>query len=155
MGQRTRAWRETSAGGVVFRCTPDGPRYLLILDTYRNWGFPKGHVDDREATDEAARREIAEETGLRDLQLHGRLGVIDWHFRLRGRLIHKYCHFYLFESPRGEPQPQAAEGISRCAWQPLDRALDAISYESSRAILRQASETVEALCRERRVAGRR
>src|SRR5256886_12547312 len=39
--------------------------------------------------------------------LHGPIQVIDWYFRFGGKTIHKYCHFFLFESRRGEPVPQA------------------------------------------------
>lgn len=152
MAQRTRAKRETSAGGVVFRCVEAEPRYLLILDAYRNWGFPKGHLDRHEAPEAAARREIAEETGLDDLVLHQPLGVIDWYFRFRGRLIHKFCHLFLFESSRGEPRPQVAEGITRCEWRSVEEALDMIPYRNSRQILEQAAAAVPALCREGRAA---
>ncbi len=69
--KQRRAQRETSAGGVVFRRPPDGaPRFLLIRDSYRNWGFPKGHLEPGEPPADAARREVAEETGLNDLVLH-------------------------------------------------------------------------------------
>src|SRR5207247_1146674 len=62
--KRGRAQRETSAGGVLFRRGPDGvPRFLLIRDSYRNWGFPKGHLKVGEPPADAARREVAEETG--------------------------------------------------------------------------------------------
>src|SRR5881628_244510 len=45
--KQRRAQRETSAGGVVFRRGPDGgPRFLLIRDSYRNWGFPKGRSEE-------------------------------------------------------------------------------------------------------------
>ena len=39
------AVEETSAGGVVFRRIADGYAVLLIKDSYKNWGFPKGHVE--------------------------------------------------------------------------------------------------------------
>src|SRR5216117_3507634 len=90
-----RAQRETSAGGVVFRRGPDGQvRFLLIRDSYKNWGFPKGHLEQGEPPAEAARREVTEETALQDLVLHGPIKVIDWYFRFRGKTIHKYCHFF-------------------------------------------------------------
>ena len=54
---------ETSAGGVVFRKEGDVPLYLLIRDSYQNWGFPKGHLEAGEQPDAAALREVAEETG--------------------------------------------------------------------------------------------
>src|SRR5437867_2271307 len=83
--RQRRAQRETSAGGVVFRRGPGGaPRFLLIRDSYRNWGFPKGHLEPGEPPADAARREVAEETGLKDLVRHGPIRVIDWYFRFRG-----------------------------------------------------------------------
>lgn len=130
----------------MFRCGPDGPRYLLILDAYDNWGFPKGHVDDGEAPAEAARREVAEETGLGGLVLHRPLGMIDWYFRLHGRLIHKHCYFFLFESPAGEPTPQQDEGITACRWCTLDDALGAVPYANARGVLREAADAVHRLC---------
>ena len=97
-----------SAGGIVFRREPDGvARFLLIRDSYDNWGFPKGHLEDGESPAEAALRETAEETGLDAPRPAGPIRVIDWHFRFRGRHIHKYCHFFLFESPDGEPCPRS------------------------------------------------
>ena len=86
---KREAVRETSAGGVIFRCEDDGPHFLLILDGYKNWGFPKGHIDAGESPDAAARREIEEETGLKDLVLRAPLGMIDWYFRQGDRLVHK------------------------------------------------------------------
>jgi 8-oxo-dGTP pyrophosphatase MutT (NUDIX family) len=141
-----RAQRETSAGGVVFRRGPDGvARFLLIRDSYKNWGFPKGHLERGEPPAEAARREVAEETALEELLLHGPIKVIDWYFRFRGKTIHKYCHFFLFESRRGEPVPQVDEGITACVWYPLDEALKTISYDNARDVLRRAAEMERAL----------
>jgi 8-oxo-dGTP pyrophosphatase MutT (NUDIX family) len=151
-GQR-RAQRETSAGGVVFRrVPPDAPGggagdvlYLLIRDSYGNWGFPKGHLEPHEPPDEAARREVAEETALDDLLLHGPIQVIDWYFRFRGKTIHKYCHFFLFESRSGEVVPQIEEGISDCAWHSLESAVKTVSYDNARGVLQRGAEMVLAL----------
>ncbi len=129
---------ETSAGGVIFRRTPEGPVVLLIRDSYRNWGFPKGHLEAGEDATAAAVREIAEETGLSSLVLHGAIDAIDWYFRFRGRLIHKTCHFFLFESPAGDAQPQRDEGISACRWLPLEEAQRTVSYANARDVLRSA-----------------
>lgn len=141
-----RAERETSAGGVVFRHGPDGQvRFLLIRDSYKNWGFPKGHLESGEPPAEAARREVAEETGLEELVLHGPIKVIDWYFRFRGKTIHKFCHFFLFESRRGEPVPEEAEGITACVWHPLEQARETVSYGNARDVLRRAGEMQQAL----------
>src|SRR5881394_2483374 len=140
-----RAQRETSAGGVVFRREGGVTRFLLIRDSYKNWGFPKGHLESGEPPAEAARREVTEETGLEELVLHGPIKVIDWYFRFRGKTIHKYCHFFLFESKRGEPVPQVDEGITDCAWQPLALARGTISYDNARDVLERAAEMTQAL----------
>ena len=143
---KRRAELEVSAGGIVFRRVPgEGARYLLIRDSYKNWGFPKGHMEGDESPAEAAKRETAEETGLDHLVLHGPIRVIDWHFRFRGRHIHKYCHFFLFESPDGEVFPQEDEGITACQWRPLAEALDLLSYDNARGVLKRASEMVRTL----------
>ena len=150
---RARTRRETSAGGVVFRREGTGVRYLLILDSNGNWGFPKGHLNEGESPLDAARREVEEETGLVDLVLHGELGVIDWYFRVRGDLVHKHCHLYLLESPRGEVTPQLEEGITSCTWYGLDEALRTMPYENSRAVLKVAGSMVGRMPSVREPAG--
>lgn len=143
---KRRAELEVSAGGIVFRrLAGEAARYLLIRDSYKNWGFPKGHLEDDESPAEAAKRETAEETGLDHLVLQGPIRVIDWHFRFRGRHIHKYCHFFLFESPDGEACPQVDEGITACQWRPLGEALEILSYDNARGVLKRAGEMVRTL----------
>jgi 8-oxo-dGTP pyrophosphatase MutT (NUDIX family) len=143
---KRKAQREVSAGGIVFRRFPDQVvRFLLIKDPYGNWGFPKGHLEGEESPTEAARRETIEESGLDTLLLHGPIRIIDWHFRFRGRFIHKYCHFFLFESPDGEPQPQQDEGITECRWYNYEEALGQLSYDNARGVLRRAGEMARTL----------
>lgn len=136
--RQRRARVETSAGGVVFRRTGDEIRFLLIRDPYENWGLPKGHVEGEETPVETALREIEEETGLTGLRAEGELPTIDWYFRDQGQLVHKYCHFYLVESPAGEPEPQRSEGITACVWLPPAEAVRTITYEIAREVLRAA-----------------
>ena len=141
---RARAQRETSAGGVVYRLESGTPFFLLIRDSNANWGFPKGHLETGERAEEAALREVREETGLRDVAVRGTIDTIDWYFRFRGRLIHKVCHFFLMETPRAETCPQVAEGITACRWAPFDEAAPAISYDNARRVLVRANEMVTA-----------
>lgn len=135
---------EHSAGGVVFRMDGGQPLYLLIRDSYQNWGFPKGHIEAGEQPDEAARREVGEETGLASLLLRGAIDTIDWFFRFRGQLIHKSCQFYLMESVEETTCPQRNEGITACRWIAFEEAEALISYANAREVLRRAQEMVVA-----------
>ena len=136
--KRPHAKEETSAGGVVYRLADGAPLYLLIRDSYRNWGFPKGHGEEGEMPDGAALREVSEETGLCDLAVRGLIETIDWHFRFRGKLIHKVCHFYLMETGESSTSPQRTEGITACRWLPFGAAEELISYANARDVLRKA-----------------
>jgi ADP-ribose pyrophosphatase YjhB (NUDIX family) len=134
---------ETSSGGVVYRWHEEVPHFLLIKDPYDNWGLPKGHVEGGETPAEAAIREVAEETGLCELHVVAQLPTIDWYFRDQGRLVHKFCHFFLLQCVGGEAKPQLEEGISECIWKPLDEALLTVTYANARDVLRIAGEQVK------------
>jgi 8-oxo-dGTP pyrophosphatase MutT (NUDIX family) len=144
-GKPQRATNEISAGGVVFRRADAGLTFLLIRDSYGHWGFPKGHLEPSESPSAAAARETTEETGLDQLHLLGPIDTIDWYFRLRGKLIHKFCHFFLFESRGGEATPQVDEGITECQWFAFDDAVGKLGYENAREVLRRAGELTRSL----------
>lgn len=137
-----KAREEWSAGGVVLRRVRGVLHALLIKDPYGNWGLPKGHLEGAEEPQQAGLREVEEETGLGDLALGPKLRTIDWYFRLKGRLIHKHCTFFLMTSQRGDPIPQEAEGITDCIWLPLLEAIDTVGYENAREVLLDAARLV-------------
>lgn len=139
---RDQAKEERSAGGVVFRMHAGQPLFLLIRDSYQNWGFPKGHIEPGEQADDAARREVSEETGLGGLVVRGAIDTIDWFFRFRGQLIHKSCQFFLMESVEAVTSPQRNEGITACRWITFEEAETLISYSNARDVLRRAQEMV-------------
>lgn len=144
-GAGARAEVQESAGGVVVRRIGGNVHVLLIRDPYKNWGLPKGHLEGGETPARAALREVTEETGLDDLTLGPRIDQIDWYFRLRGTLVHKYCTFFLISSPAGEAVPEATEGITECVWLPLDDALERITYENAGAVLETARDMMLAV----------
>lgn len=118
------------------------PHVLVIRDPYQNWGLPKGHLKRGEGSGEAAVREVREETGLTDVVLGQELASIDWYFRAEGKLIHKFCVFFLMTSEAGEPEPQRSEGITECVWLPLPEAAARISYDNARDVVTVAGDVL-------------
>lgn len=102
-----------AAGGVVVR--PEGAEILVALvreGPEASYALPKGHVEPGEPLEEAARREVEEETGLRDLVLLGPLGVRE---RLDFRKTSwKRTHYFLFLAPADAALREEA------VWRPLD-----------------------------------
>lgn len=96
---------ETSAGGLVVDQPGGLPLAAVIARRNRagrlEWCLPKGHLEGVETPEEAAVREIAEETGIVG-QVVGRLGTIDYWFTGDDRRVHKVVHHFLLEATGGE-----------------------------------------------------
>ncbi|MEO7981095.1 MAG: NUDIX hydrolase, partial [Sporichthyaceae bacterium] len=116
-----RKVEETSAGGLVVDRTEDPPRVALIGRLDRRgrllWSLPKGHVEEGETHEDAAVREVEEETGIRG-RVVAALGTIDYWFVAEDRRIHKTVHHYLLEASGGELSDDDIE-VDEVAWVPL------------------------------------
>jgi ADP-ribose pyrophosphatase YjhB (NUDIX family) len=148
-GSRNRHREEVSAGGLVFKKTSRGVFFAMLKDSYGKWTFPKGHVAKKESYEEGARREIFEEMHVKDLHLIRKLGTIDIWFRdrfvFKGRLIHKYIHYYLFEVKENvrleKPKPTpGGERIQAVAWVPASEVVKRSNYKDMKPIIRKAFE---------------
>jgi bis(5'-nucleosidyl)-tetraphosphatase len=122
------ARRRFAAGCVVVRRPGDGgePRFLL-LRVYRYWDFPKGEVGGDEQPLAAARREVAEETGLEELRL-------PWgedHRETPPYAGGKVARYYLAESPAGEVYLPVSPVLGR----PEHHEFRWASYEEARGLL--------------------
>jgi 8-oxo-dGTP diphosphatase len=135
---------EFSAGGVVVR----GGEVVVIVpvkrasDGRRVLGLPKGHLDGDETPQEAARREVAEETGV-IAELIDELGDVQYRYERHGRRIAKTVRFYLFDYISGSVEDHDHE-IEEARWMPLEQAARELTYEGEREMVQRAlSRSVE------------
>lgn len=127
-----------AAGGVVVAEGPDGlPRILLIQDRYGVWTLPKGHLEPGESEEQAAVREICEETGVTATLLRP-IARARYPVCKRNVWRDKEVAYFLASSPLVETTPAAAEGIAAAHWLPPAEALTLISYAQVRDVLRAA-----------------
>ncbi len=131
---------ETSAGGLVV----DGDRACAAvigrLDRRGRllWSLPKGHIEVGETAEQAAVREIAEETGINGRVL-AELGTIDYWFVAEDRRVHKTVHHFLLEAVGGELSDLDVE-VTEVAWVPLSELADRLAYADERRLVHKATE---------------
>ena len=132
-----RTVRDVSAGGVVFRRGASGVEVALVgrLNPER-WALPKGTPARGESLEQAAVREVTEETGL-EVRLICPLVNIDYWFFLHGTRHYKNVHFYLMEATGGDTSLHDAE-YDVVEWFPLPDAPRRLSYANERDVLARA-----------------
>lgn len=128
---------ETSAGGLVIDRGAGEPQAVLIARHDRRgrlvWSLPKGHLEEGETPEDAALREVQEETGIVGRVL-APLGVIDFWFIAENRRIHKTVHHFLIEARGGELSDEDAE-VEQVAWVRLDDLRARLAYADERRLL--------------------
>lgn len=139
--RRPRRWLrqvdEFSAGGLVVDLAGDVPRGALIGRTDRQgrllWSLPKGHIEVGETAEQAAVREVEEETGIAG-EILAELGTIDFWFVAEGRRIHKTVRHYLLRRVGGELSDADVE-VDEVAWVPLPEIRGQLAYPDERGLV--------------------
>jgi len=145
--------QEYSAGAIVFHHFADTIKYLLLRHINENtgqpghWDFAKGHVEPNENPKQAAFRETQEETGLKELNfINGFQDKNEYFFKRKNsqgqyETIHKEVIYYLIESKTN----QITLSHEHCdfAWLPLDEALERLTHNSSKEILKKAEDKLK------------
>ncbi|CAN2230137.1 COG1051 ADP-ribose pyrophosphatase [Candidatus Nanopelagicaceae bacterium] len=138
---------EVSAGGLVVDTT--GKLGLLIGRRDQKdasgkrilWSLPKGHIEQGETPEQAALREVQEETGIESI-IEKSLGVIDFWFMAGGKRIHKTVHHYLFRESGGLLAAQETE-VDEVAWFPLEEIIEKLAYPDEKKLISRTNATQE------------
>lgn len=123
--------REPTAGGIIFRrnTKSNDVEILLIQDAKDRWTIPKGHIEEGETAKETAGREIAEETGLEDIDVVSWLGKIHFRYRRQQSLVLMTTQIYLVHAKGDTNKLKKEEWMNGIGWFNVHEALDMIEYE--------------------------
>jgi bis(5'-nucleosidyl)-tetraphosphatase len=130
--------RQDESFGVIPLSKQNGRWEVFLIQHKggRYWGFPKGHSEGNETPQEAAFRELKEETNLHVVRcLHAEPLMEQYQFLIEGKKVFKRV-FYFIAEVEGEVKLQAAE-IQNGLWLPLLDALEKVTHSEGKAILSQ------------------
>jgi 8-oxo-dGTP diphosphatase len=149
-GARKKIRQEHSAGGAVVTLRDGAPHVALIATRGKTrWGLPKGAVIKGETNEQAALREVLEETGL-EAEVLSLLDTIEYQFRAGDSHIRKRVDFYLMRNTGGDLRPQLEE-VDDVAWFPLEDAIRRSSFDSEKRILEMARGEWQRLSQDERL----
>lgn len=139
------AKEETSAGGLLLDRSGDELRAALIGKLDRRgrlmWSLPKGHIEPGETREEAAVREVREETGFEG-EILAELGSVDYSFVSNGKRIHKTVHHFLMQRIGGEISTEDAE-VADVDLVPISELKSRLVYADERGLLKRVDELLD------------
>jgi len=148
---------EFSAGGIVFKPIrqAQGKKDYLILvaqhSQHHGWIFPKGLIGDhpstgsgqakKETKEQAALREVEEETGIVAKIKTSFEPVVYW-FVFKGEKVKKTVYYFLMEYVSGDTKNHDFE-MESVEWLPKDEVLERLSYPSDKKVWQAAQKMLE------------
>jgi 8-oxo-dGTP pyrophosphatase MutT (NUDIX family) len=132
-----------SAGGVVFRRREDTVEVVLCgRREPAMWGLPKGTPNEGETLEEAASREVREETGV-EVRLGKKIGTIDYWFvrAAEGARYHKTVHYFLMQPLGGDVGLHDHE-FDEVAWIPVGEAHKLLTYKNEAEVVAKALDMI-------------
>jgi len=146
--------KEFSYGAVVYKIKEEtklrGAPFFMLVRSKRSgkWGFPKGHAEKGESPLETAKREVYEETGIREIEFIKYFQKKDVYLidgsqpETKGKIVEKHSIYFLALA-LSEPEKKSDEEIEDLQWFDFNAALEKLSFESQKETLKEAYERVK------------
>jgi 8-oxo-dGTP pyrophosphatase MutT (NUDIX family) len=152
--------REKSVGAIIYRKEGSKTYYLLLHYATSSrakkgqWGFAKGHVEQDESEEQTCRREVQEETGIKDLRMVPGFKKTEKYFfkkvyglegeaRKKAPWVFKLVIFFLAETKTKEIK--ISDEHVGFVWLLADEAIKKITFKNSKELLKKANEFVISL----------
>jgi 8-oxo-dGTP pyrophosphatase MutT (NUDIX family) len=130
---------ERSAGAILCSLNVDVGRleYLLLHHTLGHWDFPKGNIEADENPIQAARREIYEETGIKEIEFAKRFREkIEYYYKRSDRLVRKRVTFYIAKT--NTRQVTLSSEHDGYAWKDYEAAIQHLTFINAKKVLKRA-----------------
>ncbi|MCT8341165.1 NUDIX hydrolase [Flavobacteriaceae bacterium TK19130] len=122
-----------AAGGMVY----NSKKEILFIYRKKRWDLPKGRIEKKESHEEAAIREVEEETGIKGLEIRQFLTTTYHVFKRGGKYKLKITYWYeMYSDFDGEFTPEKSEDITKVKWK---------NFEKSQKALRKSYENIKLL----------
>nr|WP_300001899.1 NUDIX hydrolase [Tissierella sp.] len=132
--------KEVSSGGVVIF----GNTILLLKKYNGDWVLPKGRVERGETLEQAALREVKEESGVKG-NIIKYIGKINYKYKSiqYDEIVSKIVHWYYMESSSMDCRPQKTEGFIMAKFIHMDRVLETLRYKDEREVIRKVFKFIK------------
>jgi len=139
-----------SAGGIVLRLRSGSSIHqnkseweVLVTQhsAHKGWDFPKGHIEAGESSEQAAIREVKEETGVK-AEVVEKVAKSEYFYYESGERVFKTVTFFLMKYV-GEGKATTAYEVSDLMWLPLDEVEERLSFKGSKEVWRKAKIKLE------------
>lgn len=129
---------ETSAGFIIYYENGAEREFLLLLHREGHWAFPKGHIKKNEDILEAAKRELEEETGIKNPELTANEVLLEDRYYMEKYGVSKTVYYFIGRSKKKDVVTDGKE-IKDYMWCSLEESLKKLTYTESKELLKKAN----------------
>lgn len=131
---------ERSAGVILFN-RAEGIQFLVLKYPSGHWDFVKGNIEEGEEEEETVKRELFEETGINNLEIHqGFNEKAEYNYYKKNNKVHKIVSYYLGET--NQKQVKLSFEHLEYKWSNYEGLMKLITFENSKEILKKGNERI-------------